>query len=28
MTATTTALGEIIARLKQGETVPLPDREG
>ena len=27
MTATTTALGELIARLKQGETVPLPDRE-
>jgi hypothetical protein len=28
MTATTTALGELIARLKHGETVSLPDREG
>ena len=28
MSATTTALGEIIARLKQCETVPLPDHEG
>ena len=28
MIATTTTLGELIARLKQGETVPLPDHEG
>lgn len=28
MTATTTTLGELLARLKQGEPVPLPDREG
>ena len=28
MTATTTTLGELIARLKQGETVPLPAHEG
>ena len=28
MTATTTALGELITRLKQGAAVPLPDHEG